>query len=345
MKKGERFMGDAKVSPKISIVVLSYNTRVLLRQCLSSIQPGLEDCDQDVSVCDYEVIVVDNASSDGSPEMVRSKFPSAVLLINDTNEGFARAVNRGVEVSHGEFILVSNSDVVYPPGSIAEMIHFAIFHPNVGVVGPQLVYPDGSWQQSYGTVPSIGASLKCLFFLFSLHNGIRRLLWPTVKIDLRPKHVGYIPGAAMLIRKKAFDAVGGFDEDFFFYGEDVDFCMRLRKLGWDVVFLPKSRVIHVHGGSSTKVCPDDRFLRLQVQSNVLFLRKHYPDWKVRLVLVLQLGYCVLRKFESYLLSLLPSKRVREFFRQRGEVFSILSGLWGEQLSQFKPTIFSRVEKK
>lgn len=322
----------------VSIIVISYNCSRYTCQCIDSL---LEASNGLIG----EIIVVDNGSTDGTVDMIREKFKTVRILVNDRNEGYAKAVNVGVKESRGEFIIVTNADVVMGENSISFITDYLKNNPKVGVAGPQQVFPDGRWQRSYGDVPGLLCSIKNLLGITSAKHFLRTLTWPWFRWDRRPCQVGYIDGAVMAIRREAFEAVGGFDENFFFYGEDADFCMRLRKAGWKVVFHPEARVIHVRGGSSTKVCPDDRFLRLHVQSNVLLLKKHYPEWKVRLVLVLQLGYCVLRKFESYLLSLLPSKRVREFFRQRGEVFSILSGLWGEQLSQFKPTIFSRVEKK
>ncbi|GFN23664.1 hypothetical protein TAMC210_19810 [Thermanaeromonas sp. C210] len=205
-------------------------------------------------------------------------------------------------------------------------------------MGPQQVFPDGKWQRSYGDIPGPLSSIKNILGITSSKHLLKALTWPWFRWDRKPREVGYIDGAVMAIRREAFEAVGGFDEDFFFYGEDVDFCMRLRKAGWKVVFLPEAKVIHVRGGSSTKVCPDDRFLKLQVQSNMLFLRKHYPEWKIHLTLILQLIYCKLRKFTSYLLSFLPSKKAHEFFKVRERVFETLSILWAEQLRQFKSTI-------
>lgn len=321
----------------VSIIVISYNCSSYTRQCLDSFLTASNGLIG-------EVIVVDNGSTDGTVEMIRDKFKAVRILVNARNEGYANAVNTGVKEACGSFVIVTNADVIMDLDSISFMTDYLKRNPKVGIAGPQQVFPDGRWQRSYGDVPGLLCSIKNLLGITSARHFLRTLTWPWFRWDRRAREVGYVDGAVMAIRREAFEDVGGFDENFFFYGEDADFCMRLRKAGWKVVFLPKARVIHVRGGCSTKVCPDDRFLRLQVQSNVLFLKKHYPEWKVCLVLVLQLGYCKLRKFASRLLSFLTSKGMYKFFRSREEVFSVLSILWAEQLRQFKSSIQSRVEK-
>jgi hypothetical protein len=288
---------------------------------------------------DIELIVVDNGSQDDTLKIIEKEIDLDIkVIMNEKNVGYSGAINKGKRATNARLLVISNADVEFQSDTLNILVSYMYQHPDIGVLGPQQVFPDGRWQRSYGDVPGLLCSIKNLLGITSAKHFLRTLTWPWFRWDRRPCQVGYIDGAVMAIRREAFEAVGGFDENFFFYGEDVDFCMRLRKAGWKVVFHPEVRVIHVRGGSSTKVCPDDRFLRLHVQSNVLLLKKHSPEWKVRLVLVLQLGYCRLRKFASRLLSLLPSKKVREFFRSREEVFSILSVLWAEQLRQFKSTI-------
>lgn len=259
-------------SSKLSIIVLSYNTRDLLRKCLESIPSGLEDCGQDFKISDYEVVVIDNASSDGSADMVKNEFPSIALLCNSMNEGFARAINRATAVCQGEFILVSNSDVIYPPGSIARMVQYAMTHPTAGIVGPQLVYPDGSWQRSYGGYPSVRTMLSRILLFESGVNIVKRMLWPKVLVDRYPKPVPYVDGAAMLVRKTLFDYLQGFDESFFFYAEDADLCFRAWQAGSRVVFLPSVHVVHVRGGTTSKK-PSDAVSKLWLKSNVHFVKK------------------------------------------------------------------------
>ncbi|HCC85360.1 MAG TPA: hypothetical protein DEQ06_01980 [Porphyromonadaceae bacterium] len=319
-------------SDLISVIIITYNSGKYIRRCIESL------CRQRM-IDDIELIVVDNGSQDDTLKIIEKEIDLDIkVIMNEKNVGYSGAINKGKRATNARLLVISNADVEFQSDTLNILVSYMYQHPDIGVLGPQQVFPDGRWQRSYGDVPGLLCSIKNLLGITSAKHFLRTLTWPWFRWDRRPCQVGYIDGAVMAIRREAFEAVGGFDENFFFYGEDVDFCMRLRKAGWKVVFHPEVRVIHVRGGSSTKVCPDDRFLRLHVQSNVLLLKKHSPEWKVRLVLVLQLGYCRLRKFASRLLSLLPSKKVREFFRSREEVFSILSVLWAEQLRQFKSTI-------
>lgn len=319
-------------SDYISVIIITYNSGKYIRRCIESL------CGQKM-INDIELIVVDNGSQDDTLKIIEKEIDRDIeVIMNEKNVGYSGAINTGKRATNARLLVISNADVEFQSDTLNMLVNYMYQHPDIGVSGPQQVFPDGRWQRSYGDVPGLLCSIKNILGITSARHFLRALTWPWFRWDRKPRQVGYIDGAVMAIRREAFEDVGGFDENFFFYGEDADFCMRLRRAGWGVIFLPEARVIHVRGGSSTKVCPDNRFLRFQVQSNVLFLRKHYPEWKVRLVLVLQLGYCRLRKFTSYLLSFLPSKRVREFFRSREEVFSVLSVLWAEQLRQFRATV-------
>ena len=304
---------------KLSIIVLSYNTQDLLRKCLSSIQVGLEDYSQQFKVSNYEVVVVDNASSDGSVDMVNKEFPSIVLLRNSTNKGFAKAINQAAAVCRGEFILVSNSDVIYTPGSIARMVHYAMTHPTAGIVGPQLIYPNGSWQRSYGEVPSVGVAFRNLFFITSFQHAIRKIMWPKIKIDSRPKRVGYVDGAAMLIRREVWDKVQGFDERFFFYAEDADICYRVRRLGFDVVFLPYAQVIHLRGGGSSNIEPS-KLMCLKLESDYKLVEKYWGSRYARYYLLLTRLYAWERMQLERFFSLRQNNHAKETSRQKFEIF-------------------------
>lgn len=275
------------------MIIPSYNTRDLLSACIRSVSEGLTGDSGVSKSIKSEIIVVDNGSTDGSANLVERDFPNAIVIRNETNEGFARAANRGATLARGQFILVANSDVVFLPGSIATMVEYAVKHPGAGIMGPQLVYPDGSWQRSYGEVPSVSAAIRNLLLIPSFRHGIRRLLWPRVKIDRRPMPVGYVDGAAMLVRREAWDELEGFDESFFFYAEDADICQRAWKLGFRVVFLPQAHVVHIRGGGSSTVGTRE-LVRLKLESDVKLVEKHWGSSSAVQYVWLTRGYALER---------------------------------------------------
>lgn len=196
------------------------------------------------------------------------------MVRNQENAGYSRAVNAGVAKTSGAFVLISNADVAYTSESLEEMAAFMRQNPTLGAIGPQLIFPDGSWQRSYADVPGVASGIKLLLGLDNLRNVILRTAWP-LRIDGGPHPVGYVDGAVMLVRRKAFDEVRGFDENLHFYAEDADFCCRLRKAGWEVMFDPQAVVTHVRGASSTqtKKTPD-RYLEMRATAILYVVRKH-----------------------------------------------------------------------
>lgn len=313
----------SEVKPVVSVIIPSYNTKDLLCQCIRSIPDALVSNELGQDVYPYEVIVVDNCSSDGSTDIVRHNFHGVRLISNEKNVGFAKAINQGAAMCGGDFILVSNSDVIYPAGSIASMVQYLKSNPAAGIVGPQLVYPDGSWQRSYGEVPSIGTAIRCLLFIVSVRNSIRRLFWPSIKIDHCPRRVGYVDGAAMLIRKEVWDAVRGFDERFFFYAEDADICHRVRKTGYNVIFLPQVQVVHQRGCSSSSVGMENS-VRLKLQSDFKFVYKHWGATQLRLYMILTQIYAWERMMLGRILSIAGrSRNNKKDAHQSGELFQLM----------------------
>jgi len=278
---------------RVCIIVLNFNTRDILKTCLMSIPEALEDLSLNYKINEYEIIVVDNASSDGSQEMIRKEFPYVTLLSNPKNEGFSKAVNRAAALSSGEFLLISNSDIVYTKGSIAKMIYYCKCDQNIGILGPQLVYPDGRWQRSYGDVPSIRQAIKCVFFIYSVKNALRRLSWPKIKFDFKPRCVEYIDGAAMLVRKDIWDSLGGFDERFFFYAEDADLCFRARKKGAKVIFFPSAKIVHFRGASYSSFSTKN-IVRMKLESDSKLVLKYWGKTCLMFYLALMEFYALER---------------------------------------------------
>jgi len=229
-------MGSA---PRVSVIVLSHNTRELLARCLRS----LEGCAEDGLA---EVIVWDNASSDGSVELVESEFAWALLERSDQNLGFSVANNRAARGAPGECVLALNADAALGPGALERMLAAMDDAPDVGVVGPRLLNPDGSYQRSARRFP-------CPLGLFLEATGLDALTRWTRYGSFAgdtTRTVDYVSGAAMLVRRDVWDELGGFDEGFFFYGEDADLCARARALGRQTLFVHDAEIVHEGGASA-----------------------------------------------------------------------------------------------
>ncbi len=226
----------------LSIIIVNYNVKELLRDCLRSLMSA-----------DYEIFVVDNASKDGSVEMVREEFPEATLIASKENLGFARANNLAIKEASGRYLLFLNPDTTVPAGTLPEMIKFMEENSKVGVATCFVELASGGMDRDcHRGFPTPWASF-CHFL------GLAKL-FPQSKIfgayhqtwkDLTKTHeVEACCGAFMMVRRSAVEEVGVWDEDFFFYGEDLDWCYRFWEKGWKVVFYPHVKIIHHKGASS-----------------------------------------------------------------------------------------------
>jgi N-acetylglucosaminyl-diphospho-decaprenol L-rhamnosyltransferase len=278
------------LAPEISVVVLNYNTRELLRGCIASIlrcSDGL----------DLQVIVVDNASPDGSAQMVREDFPWVSLVDNDTNEGYACGVNDGIRMAEAPFVLVLNQDTEIKPGSIKALYDHMREAPRVGIAGPRLVDGSGHYQQSCHYFPLLDPRYALILFMSRLcspHARFMGLYANPGEKSSGAAEVDWIYGACMLIRREVFDDVGMFDENIFVYGEDMDLCYRARKRGWKVAYLPRSEIVHFGNqsvGQSFSDAQDYRKLSMHASTLDYFLRKHFSavySYTVRLFLGMSL---------------------------------------------------------
>jgi GT2 family glycosyltransferase len=260
----------------VSIIVVNYNTRDSLKRCLRSI-------DAFVPARDFEVIVVDNASNDGSSLMLKRLFPRIRLVENTTNEGFSRAVNRGIANSSGDLFLFLNPDVILTPGCVDALAEFLDKHPDAGICGPKLLNPDGSVQLSCRSFPTP-------FNVFFGRKSIWNKLFPQNRIsrgfllaDLdydEIQEVDWLAGACMMAKKNVVDSVGLFDERYFLFVEDTDFCYRVRKIGFKVYFVPQAVATHERGASMRYF-----FVLSTYNHNLSMYRyflKHYRlNWAVR----------------------------------------------------------------
>jgi GT2 family glycosyltransferase len=255
----------------LSILIINWNTRDLLRQCLDSIYSKF-DRER------FEIIVVDNASTDGSPGMVRGQFPRVVLIENPANVGFARANNQAIQRSSGRYVLLLNSDTIVQPGALNSLLDFMEAHAEAGCVGARLLNPDGSLQYSCSPAPTLLREFLRLFHL----PGVRPDgYYPMISWDLhQPHEVDVLLGACLLLRREALDHVGWLDESYFMYSEEVDLCYRLRNGGWRLFWVPQARIVHF-GGQSTRQASTEMFLRLY-EAKLIYFRKNHGKFKAQL---------------------------------------------------------------
>jgi GT2 family glycosyltransferase len=311
----------------VEIIIITYNSKAIIGNCIDSLFSSID--------MKMALTVVDNASSDGTVKFIEQQYPSVKIIKNIENMGYAKAVNIGAKSVKGEFFVISNADVVFHNTAVSQMVSYLNAHDKVGVIGVQQIFPDGRWQRSYGLVPGILDSLSNLMGITLIHNWRRRLSWPR-KVDINPKQVAYIDGAVIAVRKKAFESVSGFDEDFFFYAEEADFCLRLRRNGWKSVFLPSGRITHIRGGSSTKVdSATDKYIRLQVNSKLLLVGKHYPQWQVPLYIFLEKAHAKKMKLMYQTFRLFTPASKSEHFYNMILYFNLLYKVWDEKAGQEK----------
>lgn len=247
----------------VSIVIVNWNTQLVLGNCLRSIyaDPYGERC---------EVWVVDNASSDGSAQFVRTEYPQVRLIECPENLGFAAASNLGIRGSSGEKVLLLNPDTEVELGAIQALASFLEANPQVGATGPMLIDSAGSFQASVSDAPSLLGEFMRMFYLSDIFAYKPS---PGGSHPLKAREVDVLQGACLMLRRSALDEVGLLDEDYFMYSEEVDLCQRLRKAGRTIYWIPEAKVIH-HGGQSSQQVPMDAFLHLY-RGRVTYFRKQH----------------------------------------------------------------------
>jgi GT2 family glycosyltransferase len=256
----------------VSVIIVNWNAAEFLRDCLGSMREAAEDLE-------FEVLVVDNASTDGSVALVNEEFPWVRLSANQENIGFARAVNLGLKMAEGKHLLIMNPDVILRPQSIAQMSHFIEAHADVGGVSPRLVDPDGILQTEY--YPRWQSLPKVVLFytrLSTLSRQSRYLRAWFLEKSLPGSSYGYaeveqLPGACFMTTKAVLARVGPMDERFFVWFEDVDWCYRVKQAGYCLCYLPTATVVHT-GGYSFRRWGRIDVRRQFVLSLYLYFQKH-----------------------------------------------------------------------
>jgi GT2 family glycosyltransferase len=251
----------------VSFIIVSWNAKNLLRECLESLKAA-------TGGLDAEIIIVDNASTDGSVEMVRDGFKDVLLLQNNFNAGFAQANNQGIAIARGNYLCLVNSDVHVFPDSIKNILDYMKLHSDVGMLGPKALNRDGSRQTTCRTVPTLRSSffralaLDTTFPNSSLFGSHFMTNW---NYD-ETREVDILGGCFWMIRRPAIEQVGLLDTRFFMYGEDMDFCRRFHSAGWKVIFHPGAQITHYGGGSSANA-PARFWVEMQ-RANLQYWIKH-----------------------------------------------------------------------
>jgi N-acetylglucosaminyl-diphospho-decaprenol L-rhamnosyltransferase len=289
------FVQVSEVVPDLSIVLVCWNNKDYLEPCLRSLyDSGLRST--------FDVVAVDNGSTDGSQEMLRQKFPEIKIIQNDHNVGLGKASNQGIEATQGRYVLLLNNDTIVNGPSFDAMVEFMDNHPEVGAVGGRLLNPDGSFQAAGNRFPSLTEE-----FLIATRLGA--LVWPGYPdrgYADKVERVDWIGSACLLLRRAVLDQVGLLDESFFIYGDEADLQYRFRQAGWPVYYLPNVTTIHYGGRSMTRWGRR----KMVYRGKMLFFRKNYGPYRT-VALRAMLGSLTLAKMLIWSAALvLPGWRER-----------------------------------
>jgi N-acetylglucosaminyl-diphospho-decaprenol L-rhamnosyltransferase len=230
---------------ELSVSVIAYRTPVLLKRCLEALEA-------ERSSVGIDVTVIDNASGDGSADMVVDQFPWVRIIRNRQNVGFGAAHNQALRHATGRYWLVLNSDAAPRPGALRVLVDFLQANPRVAVAGPRLRYPDGTVQPSRRRFPTVATLFveSTQIQRFIPRNPVLQRYYLADRSDDEPQDVDWLVGACLCVRAAAAAEVGLFDESFFMYSEELDWCRRFRAAGWRVAYVPSAEVVHLEGGSS-----------------------------------------------------------------------------------------------
>ncbi len=296
----------------LSVIIVNWNAAAYLPAALDALfaaQNGL----------DMEVLLVDNASTDGSLELVQARYPQVAIIANAVNRGFAAGNNQGIRQARGRYILLLNPDTELPTDALTRFLAFMDAHPQAGVSGPRLQGPGGKIQGgAAGHDPSLVTIFNFATFLYRLFPRRFRGLWLARSLyeSEKPIAVDWVSGACMMLRREAIATAGMMNERYFMYSEDVELCRRVRARGWGVVCLPDIRVTHHIGGSASQLGP--AFYAHNIDSLDLDLRTRYNPVQVGLMhLVAAFGYGLRMIYYEF-----------HYQRTRFPILRKLSQLWG-----------------
>lgn len=286
----------------VSVIIVSFNTRDILMSCLQALRTHSDGLP-------LEIIVVDNDSRDGSPEMVAEHFPDVVLIANAVNAGFAAANNQAFAVASYPYLILLNPDAFIQPGSLAASVRFMEEHPECGIAGGKVVSPEGHLEPSARRFPTPLSKILTLSGIsgrFSNSPLLNRHEFGGFTHD-QAIEVDWVPGTYSIIRRKMLDKIGYFDERFFLYYEETDLCLRAKRAGWKVCFIPEAEVTHI-GGACSKTVQDKSFdagasqvLSFRLRSECLYYRKNKGLLQLLASTGVELGWHSVRYLKNTLL--------------------------------------------
>ena len=289
---------------KLDIIIVSYNARIYLQKCLESIF----NFDLPFS---FQVLVIDNHSSDDSADMVRKIFPQVRVIENNGNCGFSQANNRGIRNTNGEYILLLNSDTVVSQGALLKLLLFLEENDKAGIVSGRLVYPDYTDQNVCRAFPTPINALfgrrSILTKLFPNNKYSKKYMLSVHRHKKEPFQIDWVSGACLMVKRKVIHNVGLLDEKFFMYWEDADFCMRVKKEGWKIYCVPTAIIVHYEGKSSI-----NQNYRLIIEFNksvYWFYRKHYIQHALSIMNIIAICGLTSRTIILMAISFLKNKSV------------------------------------
>jgi hypothetical protein len=285
--------GNDKMAPALSIVLVCWNNKAYLDPCLKSLyDTGLKNS--------FDIIVVDNGSTDGSQQMLRDKYPEVKTIQNGGNVGLAKASNQGINATAGRYVLLLNNDTIVDGSSFDAMIDFLDQNPKVGAVGGKLLNGDGSIQTCYNNF----STLQEEFLITTRLGKLIRRSYPAITEEKNVRSVDWLSSACLMVRRSALDDVGLLDEGYFIYGDEADLQYRLKKAGWGIYFLPHVTTVHFGGRSM------DRWKRRAkvYRGKMLFYQKHYGSF-MTFLLRLMIGVISVAKLITWAIAfVLPKSR-------------------------------------
>lgn len=276
----------------LSIIILSYNTKDITARCIKHVYSAISFCQKKLNN-KVEVIVIDNASVDGSAHMIRQNFPGVKLIASKVNTGFSKGNNIGMREAKNPYILLLNSDVYVQDDSLYKALAYFRVNLNCDVLGPRLNYPSGRLQFSSGNLPN---PINIIPWIL----GLKLLSFHTEKKTFFSKahKTGWVMGAFFMLKKKIFDKTGGFDENLFMHMEEIEWCKRIKDLGFKIWYVPQVAVVHLHGASTNF---DLRASFTNELSGIkYYLKKHFNSFYIPIKLFLLTGL-LLRSFTFFVL--------------------------------------------
>jgi GT2 family glycosyltransferase len=310
----------------VSVIIVSFNTRDVLRECLRSVY-------REMGALDVQIIVVDNCSTDGSPKMVEEEFPDVTLIRSNINLGFGGANNLGFQSAEGRYIVLLNSDAFLTPGALQLSVEHMDADLHIGLGGGRLIGRDGSWQPSARMFPTVLNDLMVLSglaarFPESRFFGRADRTWAN---EMEASEVDWVPGAYSIFRAEALTEIGLFDQRFFLYYEEVDFCKRLKQAGYSIWYWPDITVIHIGGESSRQIKSLDltksgaQLTLWRMRSMLLYYRKHH-GFGVHFAMLTETIWYWLRSHKRRL-SINPERRISAKVDER--LLDIMARAWRE----------------